>query len=143
MRNKLPLIARILLGLIFFVFGLTGLLNLMPPPANMPEKMMTFFNGIMATGYFFPLLKGTEVVCGALLLVGAFVPLALIVLAPIVLNIFLVHVFMSPEGLPMAIVIGMLETYLAFFASPYKEIVRQIFRCPMKEAMDARKAGRT
>jgi uncharacterized membrane protein YphA (DoxX/SURF4 family) len=143
MRNKLPLIARILLGLIFFVFGLAGLLNLMPPPANMPEKMMTFFNGIMATGYFFPLLKGTEVVCGALLLVGAFVPLALIVLAPIVLNIFLVHVFMSPEGLPMAIVIGMLETYLAFFASPYKEIVRQIFRCPMKEAMDARKAGRT
>lgn len=139
--RKLPLIARILLGLIFFVFGLAGLLNLLPPPPNMPENLQTFMNGLMASGYFFKLLKGTEVVCGLLLLVGAFVPLALVVLAPIVLNIFLVHLFLEPSGLPMAIVIGVLEVYLAFFASPYKEIVRQLFRCPMKEAMDAKKSA--
>ena len=135
LMNKLPLIARLLLGAIFFIFGLNGFLNFIPMPESIPENMMTFMNGLMATGYFFPLLKGTEVICGALLLIGAFVPLALVVLAPIVLNIFLVHLFMAPDGLPMALVIGALEVYLAFFAKPYSDIVKQIFRCPMKEAL--------
>lgn len=125
--TKLTLIARILLGLIFFAFGIAGLFNLLPPPENLPENMTKFMQGMMATGYFFPLLKGTEIVCGALLLVGAFVPLALIILAPIVLNIFLVHMYMEPSGLPMAILIGVLEVYLAFFAKPYRSVVRKIF----------------
>lgn len=139
--NKLPLIARILLGLMFFVFGLNGFLHFIPMPATMPEKVTAFMNGLMASGYFFPLLKGTEVVCGLLLLVGAFVPLALIILAPIVLNIFLVHLLLDTSGLPVAIVIGLLEVYLAFFAKPYAPIVKQLFRCPMKEEMDAKKAA--
>jgi len=138
--SKLPLIARIILGLIFFVFGLNGFLNFIPMPQTMPENMMTFMSGLMATGYFFPLLKGTEVICGALLLMGAFVPLALVVLAPIILNIFLVHAFLAPDGLPMAILIGALEIYLAFFAKPYSDIVKQIFRCPMKECIQKKKS---
>lgn len=88
MKTKGPLIARWILGLIFFVFGLNGFFNFIPMPETMPEKMATFMGGLMASQYFFPLLKGTEVVCGALLLIGAFVPLALIVLAPIIINIF-------------------------------------------------------
>jgi len=140
--SKATLAARILLGLIFFVFGLNGFLNFIPAPAEMPEKVMTFMNGIMATGYFLPFLKGTETICGLLLLVGAFVPLALVVLAPIVLNIFLFHAFLEPSGLPLAVVIGGLMVYLSFFAAPYSAIVKQIFRCPMKEAMDAKKAAK-
>ncbi len=136
--KKMPLIARILLGLIFFVFGLNGFLNFIPTPP-MPEKVVTFMTGLMATGYFFPVLKGTEVLCGALLLSGAFVPLALVVLAPIIVQITLFHSFMEPSGLPMVALIVALEAYLAFFAEPYAPIVKQIFRCPMKEAMDARK----
>jgi putative oxidoreductase len=143
MMKKLPLFARVLLGAIFVVFGLNGFLNFIPmssmPP--MPEKAMAFMGGLMGSGYFFPLLKGTEVVCGLLLLAGAFVPLALVVLAPIVLNIFLFHAFLAPSGVPMAIVIGTLMIYLSFFAQPYSGIVKQIFRCPMKEAMDAKKAA--
>ncbi len=133
--NKLPMIARIILGLIFFVFGLNGFFNFIPTPEAMPEKLVTFTTGLMASGYFFPLLKGTEVVCGALLLIGAFVPLSLIVLAPIILNIFLVHAFLEPKGVIMAVVIGLLEVYLAFFAKPYSDVVKQIFRCPMREGM--------
>jgi putative oxidoreductase len=125
--RKATLAARILLGLVFTVFGLMGLLNLIPPPPNLPEKQRLFNEGLMATGYFFPFLKLTETLCGLLLLSGMYVPLALIVLAPIVLNIFLVHVFLSPEGLPIAIVVGLLEGYLAFF-SPYRDTVKQIFR---------------
>lgn len=124
--SKATMISRILLGLIFFVFGLNGFLNFIPQPP-LPEKMQTFVTGMLVTGYFFPLLKGTEVICGALLLLNRYVPLALVVLAPIVLNIFCVHVFMAPDGLPVAIVVGLLEAYLAFFAKPYSDVVKKIF----------------
>ncbi len=126
--KKLPLVARILLGLIFFVFGLNGFLNFIPMPETMPEKMVAFMTGLMQTGYFIPLLKGTEVVCGALLLAGIFVPLALVVLAPIVLNIFFVHTLLAPDGVAMAIALVVLEGYLAFFAKPYCETVKKLFR---------------
>ncbi|MEZ0391957.1 MAG: DoxX family membrane protein [Pseudobdellovibrionaceae bacterium] len=127
-KSKLPLIARILLGLIFFAAGLTGLLNLVPPPPDLPERLQTFNTGLMASGYFFTLLKLTETICGALLLSGFFVPLALVILAPISLNIFLVHAFLAPSGLPLAIVIGLLLIYLSFFAQPYSSVVKQLFR---------------
>lgn len=128
MKAKIPMIARLLLGLMFFVFGLMGLLNLVPPPPNLPEKLQAFNNGLMATGYFIPFLKAVETICGLLLLSGMFVPLALVVLAPIVIHIFLVHVFLEPSGLPIALVIGLLLTYLSFFAEPYASRVKQLFR---------------
>lgn len=127
MKAKIPLIARVLLGLVMFASGLAGLLQLAPPPADMPENLATFFKGISATGYFLTLLKGTETVCGLLLLIGYFVPLALVVLAPIVLNIFLVHAFMAPSGLPLALILGLLMIYLSFF-SPYSSPIRQLFK---------------
>ena len=140
MKSKLPLFARVLLGLIFFASGLVGLLNLYPMPPNLPERLLAFNSGLMATGYFFPFLKGIELLCGLLLLTGAFVPLALVMLAPIVINIFLVHAFLAPNGLPVAIMIGLLLSYLAFFSDPYSAVVKQIFRCPMKEAIEAKKS---
>lgn len=128
MKAKLPMIARILLGLMFFVFGLMGLLNLIPPPPDMPEKLKTFMGGLMAAGYFFPLLKLTETACGLLLLSGRFVPLALVILAPITLNIFMVHAVIAPDGLPIAIVIGLFQVYLSFFAQPYSTTIKQLFK---------------
>jgi uncharacterized membrane protein YphA (DoxX/SURF4 family) len=127
-KAKLPMIARILLGLIFFSFGLIGLLNLIPPPPDLPARLQTFNNGLMAAGYFFPFLKIVETTCGLLLLIGAFVPLALVVLAPISINIFLVHAFLAPSGLPLAIVIGILIIYLSFFAEPYRSVIKPLFR---------------
>lgn len=128
MKAKLPLIARILLGLLFFAAGLAGLLNLAPPPDNLPERLQTFNAGMMASGYFFPFLKLTETVCGALLISGFFVPLALVILAPISIHIFLVHLFMAPEGVPLAVIIGFLIIYLAFFSKPYSPVIKQLFR---------------
>ena len=118
--KKFPLIARIVLGSIFSIFGLAGLLQMMPPPANMPIGMETFLKGLMASKYFFPLLKITETVSGLLLLSGFFVPLALVVLAPIVVHIFFVHVFLMPDGLMMALVICVLELYLCFLFELFK-----------------------
>jgi putative oxidoreductase len=87
--------ARVLLGLIFLVFGLNGFLNFIPMPP-MPENVTAFMTGLMVAPYFFPVLKGSEVVCGALLLLRKQVPLALLILAPISLQIFLFHAIMTP-----------------------------------------------
>ncbi len=128
MKSKLPLIARLLLGFVFFAAGLAGLLNLAPPPPNLPEKLQTFNAGLMASGYFMTLLKVTEVSCGLLLLSGFFVPLALVILAPVVINIVMVHLFLEPSGLPLAIVLGALLTYLAFFSPPYSPTIKALFK---------------
>lgn len=92
---KAPMITRYLLGLIYFVFGLNGFLNFIPTPPP-DERIVPFMTGLMSTGYFFPVLKGTEVICGLLLLSGFFAPLALIILAPITLQILLFHGVMTP-----------------------------------------------
>ncbi len=111
-ETKLVTFSRLGLGLIFVVFGLNGFLNFLPMPP--PEGVMaTFMGGLAATGYFFPLLKGTEVLVGVALLSGRFVPLALTVLAPITVNILALHLFVAPEGLPIALVVTALNVGLA------------------------------
>jgi len=123
--RKLPTVARVLLGLVFFVFGLNGFLHFIPQPPPSPGPMMDFLTGLMGTGYFIPLLKGTEVVTGALLLSNRFVPLALIVLSPIVINIVAVHAFLAPAGLGLALFILVLQVYLAW---SYREAFAPVLR---------------
>lgn len=124
MKTKLPIIiARVLLGLIFFVFGLNGFLNFMPmPPLN--ESAGVFIGGLVGSGYFFQFLKLCEVMAGLALISGYFVPLALTLLAPISINIFLFHLFLEPGGLIISIIIIVLMAYMAF---NYKDYFRQLF----------------
>lgn len=124
--KKVSLIARILLGLVFFGSGVAFFMTT-PPPMEGP--IGDFFKGMMATQYFFYLLKGTEIACGLMLLSGFFVPLALVILAPIILNIFLVHAFLMPNGLPLALTLGVFEIYLAFFSQEYSPTIKKLF-CP-------------
>jgi uncharacterized membrane protein YphA (DoxX/SURF4 family) len=111
-QNKLPTVARYLLGLAFFVFGLNGFLHFIPqPPISGPPA--NFFGAMLATGYLIPLVKGTEVVAGLLLLSNRFVPLALTLLAPVLVNIVAFHVFLEPAALALPIVLLVTEIYLA------------------------------
>jgi hypothetical protein len=104
-----------LLGLLFFVFGLNGFFEFIPRPSTPPPPgAMTFVGALLSSGYMFPLIKGTEVVAGVALLSNRFVPLALTVLAPIVLNILLFHTILAPSGAVMAFAILGLELYLAW-----------------------------
>lgn len=121
----IPIVARILLGLVFLFASITFFMS--KPPELPPGDMADFFKGMAATHYFFYLLKVTELVCGLMLVSGFFVPLALVILAPIILNIFFVHAMMAPEGLPLALIIGVLEVYLAFF-SPYSPRIKALFK---------------
>jgi uncharacterized membrane protein YphA (DoxX/SURF4 family) len=110
-----PVVARFVLGAAFFVFGLNGFLNFIPPPAEgVPQGAMDLGIAMMNTGYLFQFIKGTEVLAGLLLLCNRFVPLALVVLAPIVLNILAFHLFLAPDGTGLSIVILALQLYLAW-----------------------------
>jgi uncharacterized membrane protein YphA (DoxX/SURF4 family) len=110
-----PAVARFVLGSVFFVFGLNGFLNFIPPPTEpMPAGAVSLGVAFMNSGYLFHFIKGTEVLGGLLLLSHRFVPLALVVLAPIVLNILAFHLFLLPSGTGMALVILALELYLAW-----------------------------
>jgi len=127
---KLPVVSRVLLGLVFFVFGLNGFFHFIPqPPPTGPA--LGFLGGLMAAGYFFPLLKATEVLAGAALLSNRFVPLALTVLAPIVVNIFAFHAALAPSGLPVAILVLALESYLAW---SYRAVYRPMLSAKVELA---------
>jgi hypothetical protein len=108
-----PTAARLLLGLVFFVFGLNGFLQFIPQPP-MPEKVGAFMGALAGTGYMFPLIKGVEVIAGALLLSNRFVPLALAILAPNVVNIVLLHAVLAPSGLGIALFVLALELFTAW-----------------------------
>lgn len=68
--------------------------------------------GLGQSVYFFPLLKATETLCGLLILTGYLVPLALVVITPVMLNILLFHAFLAPAGLPLPIVLLILHIIL-------------------------------
>jgi hypothetical protein len=124
MRTKAIHAARILLGLVFFVFGLNGFLHFLPqPPMSGPPA--DFLGALFATGYMIPLLKATEVISGALLLSGRFVPLALTLLAPVIVNILGFHVFLAPSGLGIPLLVLALELFLAWsYRSAFRGVLR-------------------
>ena len=118
--RQLPAVARILMGLMFFVFGLNGFLHFIPQPKDgMSEGAMAFFTGLMKSGYMIPLIFGTQTLVGALLLVNRFVPLALALIAPVIVNIIAFHIFLSPATIAPAVVVLVLELYLAW---SYREV---------------------
>ncbi len=118
------IIVRTVLGLLFLFASVSYFLNLIPPP-ELTGNMKTFSEGLGASGYFMTLLKVTELVCAIALLTGRFVPLALVVLAPIVVNIFFVHAFLERSGLPVAVFVVLATAFLAFF---YRESFRPLFQ---------------
>ena len=105
------LIARLLLGLIFLVFGLNGFLQFihMPPPTGIAAQ---FFGAIFASHYYI-VIFAVQVLGGLLLLVNRFVPLALVILGPVIVNIFFFHTLMAPAGIPLAVLVVILWVIVA------------------------------
>lgn len=123
MKKKGVTAARVMVGLMYTIFGLNGFLNFIPvPPA--PEAGMAYLMALGATGYFFPVLKATEVLAGVLLLANRHVGLGLILLAPITVQIFLYHAFLDPSGMPVPVILTALMIYLGFFG--YREKFKKV-----------------
>ncbi len=100
------LIARYLLGLIFVVFGANGFLHFIPMPP--PPGVAGQFMGALFVSHVLVVVFLLQLIGGILLLVGRYVPLALVLLGPVIVNIVLFHAFMAPSGLPLAAVVVIL-----------------------------------
>ena len=91
------LIARILLGLISFVFGLNGFLNFLSM-GPMPTGLAGQFIGALSLSHYYWVVAALQIIGGVLLLVNRFAPLALVLLGPVIVNIICYHVFLNPSG---------------------------------------------
>ena len=107
------IIARILLGLIFVVFGSNAFFRFLPMPPPPPNLAGDFLKVFFASGYVY-VIGGFQVIGGLLLLIGRFVPLGLTILAGIIVNILVFHILMAPEGFGPAIVVTVLELFLVW-----------------------------
>ena len=107
------IIVRTLMGLLFLFGSITFLFKLFPMP-EMSGNIKVFMDGINATGYLMTLIKVTELVCGIAFVTGRFVPLATIVIAPVIVNIFLINAFLNPSGLGISIFLVLANIFVAY-----------------------------
>lgn len=109
----LTIIARVLLGLGFVVFGSNAFLHFIPMPP-VPQTLAGDYTRVfLASGYVY-IIGGLQVIGGLLLLIGRFVPLALTILGAIIVNILIFHALMAPEGFPPGLVFTALELFLVW-----------------------------
>jgi putative oxidoreductase len=109
-------VARYLAGVIFLVFGLNGFLNFihMPPPQGIAAQFM----GVLYVSHYLWVIFAFQVLAGVLLLINRFVPLAVAILAPVLVNILTFHVLMAPSGLPLALFVAVLWVLIFYDVRP-------------------------
>ena len=117
-------VVRILLGVMFLVFGVNGFLNFMPAPKDLPPDVITVSTGLMKGGYM-AVVSATELVVALLLLTNRFVPLGLVLLAPIVVGIITFQLAIAPATIGPGLVVLVMELYLAW---GYRDAFRTILR---------------
>jgi len=102
--KTVSVIARYLAGVIFLVFGLNGFLNFipMPPPGGIAGQFM----GALYASHYLWVIFAFQVIAAVLLLINRYVPLAVAVLAPVIVNILTFHALMAPSGLPLALFVA-------------------------------------
>ena len=112
-RNYLRATARVLLGVVMLLTGLKKIFWFAPMP-HMSPALTAFMGALKETGYYLPFIGIVEATGGALLLVNRFVPLAIAILAPVLVNILGVHTFLDVRGFPLALTLMVLDVYLAW-----------------------------
>ena len=117
------IILRSLMGLLFLFSSITYLFKLITPPP-LTGAMKTFADGLAASVYLLPTAKVIELACGLAFLTGRFVPLAAVLIAPIIVNIVLIHAFLGPEGLPLALFLVAANGFVAWY---HRDSYRPLF----------------
>ena len=118
------IIVRSLMGALFLFASITYFfkLNTPPPPTG---AMKIFSDGLEASRYLMPTVKIIELLCGLLFITGRFVPLATILIAPIIVNIVLLQAFLAPEGLPVAAFLVFANSFIAYH---HRESYKSLFK---------------
>src|SRR5213082_2312216 len=117
-------IARLLLGLMFVVFGLNAFFHFLPTPPPPAGPAGDFTKALFVSHYFY-VVSGLQVVGGALCLLGRFVPLGLTLLGPVVVNILLIHLLLEPAGLGLAVVVSVIALFLVY---AYRQALRGLIQ---------------
>ena len=105
------IIVRVLLGLMFVVFGSNIFLHFIPMPP-LPATLARDFSKALMQSHYIYVVGLLQVIGGLLLLTGRYVPLGLTLLGPVIVNILLFHIFLDRSGLPMAIIVAVLALFL-------------------------------
>ena len=111
MKSKIVTIVRILLGLLLVVFGANKFFGFMPMP-EFPDAAGALMHAFAQSGYIMPAVAVVEIGVGLMLLINLFPPLAMVLLAPISVNIVLFHIFLDPAGIVPALVVAGLNLFL-------------------------------
>lgn len=125
-RCNIPVtVVRILLGLPLVIFGLNAFLNFIPQPTTpLPEGAAAFAGALAKSGYMMQLIGVTQLIVGVMLVTNRFVPLALALFAPFMVNSIAFHVFLEPSGLIMAAIFMAMELYLAWaYRAAYRSML--------------------
>ena len=138
--SKARIGAQILLGVAFVFFGLNGFFHFFAPPPPQGDAG-TFLQGMIAAKYILPVISVVEVAAGLMLLSNRLVPLALILLAPILVNILGFHLVLDLPGIGAGAVLTGLELFLAY---AYRDVYRSLFIAkPLSTAMVGHAASAT
>jgi len=105
------IIARVLLGLVFVVFGSNIFLHFIPMPP-LPQTLAGDFSKALMQSHYMYVVGLLQVIGGLLLLIGRYLPLGLTLLGPVIVNILCFHMFLDPSGLPIALVVAALALFL-------------------------------
>jgi uncharacterized membrane protein YphA (DoxX/SURF4 family) len=118
------IIARVLLGLIFVVFGSNAFLHFLGNPPPPPGLAGEYLHSFSASGYIY-VIGAFQFIGGLLLLIGRFVPLGLTILAAMIVNIWAFHILLAPAGFGPAVVVTILELFLVWrYRDAFAGIVR-------------------
>ncbi len=128
------LIARILLGFVFLVFGLNGFLHFIPQPPM--TGLAAQFAGALGASGFMSVVFALQIIAAVLLLVNRYVPLALTLLGPVLVNIVLFHAFMAPAVLPLPVVLAALLSLVAY---RHRAAFRGLFAAIPKQDINMRR----
>lgn len=113
------IILRVLLGLIYLIFGLDYFLHFIPYQPTHTGAAAALKNGLMATGYIYPLMKWIQIVGGISLIINRYAPFAAVVLFPISLNVFLFHTVLAPSGWLMGVLLLFPNLFLGYAYRKY------------------------
>jgi len=113
MNSKVTMALRIILGLILIIFGANKFIGFMPSP-ELPEAAGNFMGALASTGYMFPLIGAVEVIVGILLILNKWVPFAVVLLAPVAVNMVLFHLKLAPVGIVPAALVAIINGFLIY-----------------------------
>lgn len=114
MKNKILFIVSLLFGLMFINSGLNKFFNYIPIPADLPEKLLNAMKALMEISWLLPLIAVFEIIGGTLFIFSKTRALGAIIILPINIGIFLTHLLIAPSGLPIAIVLMLINVWVIF-----------------------------